>query len=153
VQEPRPHHLAPIGEPTTATTAPSKIFLDKSPDKLAAKRKPAGPLPARTPTHPASPLTPMRGGGNQGGGNGVAGAGPGSPLRGKPDDGSFGTDPAAQSRPGTAGSQWEPPTDGTAYIGLAYALRQYPNSTEFVYLRRLDRCAPSPFETLPLACG
>jgi hypothetical protein len=46
-----------------------------------------------------------------------------------------------QSRPGTAGSQWEPPTDGTAYIGLAYALRQYPNSTEFVYLRRLDRCA------------
>lgn len=95
-QEPRPHHLAPIGEPTTATTAPSKkIFLDKSPDKLAAKRKPAGPLPARTPTHPSSPLAPIRGGGNQGGGNG-AGAGPGSPLRGKPDDGSFGTDPREQ---------------------------------------------------------
>lgn len=35
--------------------------------------------------------------------------------------------------------QWEPPVDGTAYIGLAYALRQYPNSTEFVYLRRLDK--------------
>jgi hypothetical protein len=56
-------------------------------------------------------------------------------------DGSFGTDTEAP-RPGTAAttnSHWEPPTDGTAYIGLAYALRQYPNSTEFVYLRRLDR--------------
>jgi len=39
----------------------------------------------------------------------------------------------------TTASQWEPPSDGTAYIGLAYALRQYPNSTEFVYLRRLDK--------------
>ena len=27
---------------------------------------------------------------------------------------------------------------GSAYIGLMYALRQYPDSTEFVYLRRLD---------------
>jgi hypothetical protein len=96
-QEPRPHHLAPIGEPTITTTAPGKIFLDKSPNKLAAKRKPVNPLPARTPTHPASPLTPIRGGVNQGGGHG-AGAGPGSPLRGKPDDGSFGTDPREQVR-------------------------------------------------------
>jgi hypothetical protein len=46
--------------------------------------------------------------------------------------------PPTTAKSGTE-THWEPPSDGTAYIGLAYALRQYPNSTEFVYLRRLDK--------------
>jgi hypothetical protein len=76
VQDPRPHHLAPIGEPVAP--APS-IFLHQSPDRLAAKRKPAAALPARSPARPTSPLTPMRATAPVGAHTGGAG----SPLRGK----------------------------------------------------------------------
>eukprot|EP00854_Cymbomonas_tetramitiformis_P003966 gene3966-4937_t len=62
-------------------------------------------------------------------------------LRGSHDE-PFPMDAAHHGVPASP-DNWEPPSDGTAYIGLAYALRQYPNSTEFVYLRRLDKDSTS----------
>eukprot|EP00232_Nephroselmis_pyriformis_P011415 CAMPEP_0182884162 /NCGR_PEP_ID=MMETSP0034_2-20130328/18822_1 /TAXON_ID=156128 /ORGANISM="Nephroselmis pyriformis, Strain CCMP717" /LENGTH=443 /DNA_ID=CAMNT_0025017337 /DNA_START=79 /DNA_END=1407 /DNA_ORIENTATION=+ len=42
------------------------------------------------------------------------------------------------SRLTTGGSEADAWAEGTTYIGLMYTLRQYPNSDEFVYLKRLD---------------
>jgi dynein heavy chain len=90
-------------------------------------------------------LTPLGGGG--GGGGGSLGAGKATPaLRGVS---AQGRERAAAAAAAAAASQLARPdtTDtggggamdsGTSYIALMETLRQYPNSTEFVYLSRVD---------------